>query len=237
VADILVVKNLSKIFIMHILDGKAIQGCKDISFALPEGCSLGILGPSGVGKSSILKCIYRTYIPTGGQIIYHSRQFLSIDLSAAPEIKILALRDREIGYVSQFLKVMPRVSALDIVAEGLLKKGLMEHEARYLARDYLSRLRISPELWETYPSTFSGGEQQRINIARTAIVKPRPLLLDEPTASLDARTKEAVIDILLELKREGTSVVGIFHDLDTMRRLADQTYNVPVNGSYEAEVS
>ncbi|MDP2210554.1 MAG: phosphonate C-P lyase system protein PhnL [Candidatus Aquicultor sp.] len=234
--DILAVENLSKIFMMHILNGKVIRGCEDISFTLPEGESIGILGPSGTGKSSILKCIYRTYIPTEGRIVYHSLQFGTVDLASAPENIILALRNTEIGYVSQFLKIMPRVSALDVVAEGLIKRGTEKQEARYRAREHLTRLQISPDLWDAYPSTFSGGEQQRINIARAAIVKPRLMLLDEPTASLDGRTREAVIDLLLELKREGTSIIGIFHDLDTMFQLVDKTYDMSVFDSYKAEV-
>jgi alpha-D-ribose 1-methylphosphonate 5-triphosphate synthase subunit PhnL len=225
--NILELKGLSKHFTMHILKGKVIRGFNNVSFSLAKGEALGLVGPSGTGKSSVLKCIYRTYIPTSGKIIYNSLSLGVINLAKASDEQVLVLRKNEIGYVSQFLRVVPRVTAIDVVAEGLLRKGVPEDEARRIAGEYLTRLGISKELWDAFPSTFSGGEQQRLNIARAVVVKPRLLLLDEPTASLDYATKKLVLDLLLELKNEGISIIGTFHDLEAMSRVVDKTYKMP----------
>jgi alpha-D-ribose 1-methylphosphonate 5-triphosphate synthase subunit PhnL len=225
--NILELKGLSKHFTMHILKGKVIRGFNNVSFSLAKGEALGLIGPSGTGKSSVLKCIYRTYIPTSGKIIYNSLSLGVINLARASDEQVLVLRKNEIGYVSQFLRVVPRVTAIDVVAEGLLRKGVPEDEARRIAGEYLTCLGISKELWDAFPSTFSGGEQQRLNIARAVVAKPRLLLLDEPTASLDSATKKLVVNLLLELKNEGISIIGIFHDLDAMGRVVDKTYKMP----------
>jgi alpha-D-ribose 1-methylphosphonate 5-triphosphate synthase subunit PhnL len=234
---ILKVENLCKKFTLHMLGGKTIVGCQDVSFVVEEGAFLGIFGPSGSGKSTILKCIYRTYLPSNGCIKYLSRCYGEVDLALAPERQVLVLR-QEIGYVSQFLKIMPRVPAVDVVAEGLWLQGTDQEEARKAAREYLARLGVARELWDAYPVTFSGGEQQRVNLARALITRPRLLLLDEPTASLDVNTKNTVIELLRELKGSGTSMVGIFHDMDAARRLVDSAFVMrdgfcyPENGGY-----
>lgn len=220
---ILTVQNLHKDFTMHILGGKQFAGCAGISLDLKEGEFLGITGPSGAGKSTILKCIYRTYLPSGGVILYRSPRWGAIDLAAATEQQILDLRREEIGYVAQFLKVMPRVAAVDVLADGLWRKGMALEEGREVARQHLDRMGIARELWDAYPSTFSGGEQQRVNLARALILKPRLLLIDEPTASLDSKTKTAVIRLLREIKDQGSSMVVIYHDMEAMRKLVDRT--------------
>ncbi|MHB8171752.1 MAG: phosphonate C-P lyase system protein PhnL [Thermincolia bacterium] len=223
---ILQVKNLSKQFNLHTLNRKQINGCSNVSFELKEGQFLGIKGLSGTGKSTILKCIYRTYLPTEGQIIFNSKLVGPLDLVQADERQVLALRGREMGYVSQFLRVLPRVSALDVVAEGLVHLGKSREEAREEAARFLSRLQISTHLWDAYPATFSGGEQLRINLARSMVLRPRLLLLDEPTASLDPVTKGIVKQIILEIKASGTSMIGIFHDHDFMAQVADSIHQM-----------
>lgn len=224
--DLLTVRGLTKNFVLHLHDGKRLAGCADVSFGLKAGEFMGIAGPSGAGKSTIIKCIYRTYLPSEGEIIYHTKSGREIDLAAAPEREIIGLRRSEIGYVSQFLKVIPRVPALDILAGQLALRGWTQDNARERAREYLKMMNIDPTLWDTSPSTFSGGEQQRVNLARALITQPRLLLLDEPTASLDAETKKIVIQALLYLKKQGTTMVGVFHDTDVMRRLVDRVFTM-----------
>lgn len=223
---ILMVDGLAKSFTLHMLGAEGLYGCGNISFNLCAGEFMGIAGPSGAGKSTILKCIYRTYLPTAGRMLYRSRQAGEIDLAAADERSILRLRRSEISYVSQFLKVLPRVSAVNILAEELRQRGWSADQAGEQACALLEMMKIAPALWDAYPSTFSGGEQQRINLARAIIAEPRLLLLDEPTASLDGDTKKIVVQALLALKQKGTSILGIFHDLDSMNRLVDRVFTM-----------
>lgn len=219
-------ENLSKSFTVHTLGGKVIHGCERVSFSAGPGELLGLAGPSGSGKSSILKCIYRTYIPTSGAMIYSSGEFGPVDLVRASEHTIVRLRSREIGYVTQFLKVPPRVSAVDVVAEPLAWRGVPLDEARKDARDMLDRLHIPRVLFDAYPATFSGGEQQRINVARAVVARPRLLLLDEPTASLDQLSVGIIVSILRDLKKEGCTMIGIFHDRGLMESVADRIYEM-----------
>lgn len=223
---LLSVDGLQKAFVMHQFNGRRIVGCEHIHFVLREGEFLGITGQSGAGKSTILKSIYRTYLPSGGRILYHSNQFGRIDLALAKEREIIAIRKKEIGYVSQFLNVMPRVTALEFVMETLLEMGETADAARGKAGEILSRFHIPEELWDTFPRTFSGGEKLRLNLARAMVKKPRLLLLDEPTASLDDGSKETVRERIIELKQGGTSMIGIFHDLDFMETVVDQEYRL-----------
>ncbi|CCH51564.1 Phosphonates transport ATP-binding protein phnL [Fibrisoma limi BUZ 3] len=219
---ILDVRHYTKRFDMHVLNGKRINALTNVSFSLEPGEIVGLVGKSGSGKSTLMKSIYRTYLATSGAIYYQSLRYGPIDLVRATDHQIIALRRDEITYCSQFLSVIPRVSAADVVAEGLFRRGAGRTEAWHQSRDYLDRLGLPQELWDAYPSTFSGGEQQRINVARAIIARPRLLLIDEPTASLDQRTKDVVIDMIIALKAEGTSVLCISHDLYTLDRLADR---------------
>jgi alpha-D-ribose 1-methylphosphonate 5-triphosphate synthase subunit PhnL len=221
------VENLSKSFLVHILGGKRIMGFEGVTFEVMEGKSLGLSGPSGIGKSSVLKCIYRTYLPTGGQVRYTDADGSVIDLREASDNTIIALRKKQIGYVTQFLQVLPRVTAVDIVAYPLLDRGVEAGEAREQARVLLGRLRIPENLQDAYPVTFSGGEKQRVNLARAIVARPRLLLLDEPTASLDKDSMSVVADLLLEMKESGTTMVGIFHDRRIMTELMDDIYEMP----------
>lgn len=226
---IISVSNLTKRFVMHLLNEKIIRGCSNISFDLYKGELLGITGPSGVGKSSILKCLYRTYIPTEGKILYNSELEGMVDLASAPDDIIIKLREKEIAHVTQFLHTIPRVTALDLIAEELTNKGIPENEAILETRSLLAEMRIAEDLWDAYPSTFSGGEQQRINIAKSFISKPRLLLLDEPTASLDSKSRDIVVKLIKKLKNSGTTIVGIFHDIETMKMVADKVLDVSEN--------
>jgi alpha-D-ribose 1-methylphosphonate 5-triphosphate synthase subunit PhnL len=222
------VDNLSKTFNIHILNDKVIEGFGSVSFSVKEGNSLGISGPSGAGKSSIMKCIYRRYIPTTGNIHYESSQFGNVNLTDVSEHIILKIRENEIGYITQFLRVIPRVPCVDVVAEPLVSAGTKIEDARDRAREILNRLGIPMKLFEAYPSTFSGGEQQRVNIAKAVIRRPRLLMVDEPTASLDRKAISVVLDIFSELKKSGTTMIGIFHDKEVLGEFSDDIYNLEV---------
>jgi alpha-D-ribose 1-methylphosphonate 5-triphosphate synthase subunit PhnL len=219
---ILEVEDLHKEFTLHILDAKTIHALDSVSFEMDEGEIIGLTGKSGAGKSTLMKCIHRTYLASGGRIVMHTRHGGAVDLATADEHQVLTVRRTEMTYCSQFLQAIPRVPAVEVVSEGLLRKGSSREDASAVAKDCFERLGLPQELWDAYPATFSGGEQQRINITRAIISKPRFLLVDEPTASLDLRTKDAVIDMLLELKGQGTSIVLITHDEHTLNRMADR---------------
>jgi alpha-D-ribose 1-methylphosphonate 5-triphosphate synthase subunit PhnL len=224
------VRNLAKNFIIHTRGNAVIPGFAGVSFDVAAGSLLAITGPSGTGKSSLLKCVYRTYIPSGGKIFYTAKDGFRIDLVGADDWEILGLRRREIGHVSQFFRVMPRVSALETLIEPLISRGVGREEALDKARDMLSRAGIGEALWDMYPVTFSGGEKQRLNILRAIITKPRLLLLDEPTASLDKGYKNRIMEMILGLKAEGTAMVGVFHDRDALLALADLRYDLVCGG-------
>ncbi|WP_201779747.1 phosphonate C-P lyase system protein PhnL [Oxobacter pfennigii] len=219
------VENLSKSFTIHNL-GKHIKASQDININLKEGEFIGITGRSGSGKSTILKCIYRTYLPEKGNIWYNSKKFGNVNISAIDERRMVYLRKHEIGYVSQFLNVMPRTTAKEIVEQAVLEMGHTKEYAAEEAVKMLSHFELDYELWDSYPNTFSGGEKLRLNIARAMVKHPRLLLLDEPTASLDDASKEKVRVLIEQLKREGTTMIGIFHDIDFMTGLCDRKYNM-----------
>jgi alpha-D-ribose 1-methylphosphonate 5-triphosphate synthase subunit PhnL len=219
---ILNVCNYSKQFNLHILNNKRINALTDVSFSVAPGEIVGLVGKSGSGKSTLMKSVYRTYLSTSGEIWYDSLRYGLIDMARADDHRIIALRRDEITYCSQFLSVIPRVSAIDVVAASLFRRGIDHEAARQTTRTYLQRLGLPEELWDAYPSTFSGGEQQRINVARAIIAKPRLLLIDEPTASLDQKTKDVVIDMITDLKAGGTSVLCISHDSYTLERMTDR---------------
>jgi alpha-D-ribose 1-methylphosphonate 5-triphosphate synthase subunit PhnL len=220
------VNKLGKEFKMHIRDGLVIEGFSDVTFTAHEGKLLAITGASGIGKSTLLKCIYRTYKPTEGSVIYSKKDGTEVNLAKADDQTILKLRKNEIGYISQFLNVIPRVSALEILTNRLSAKSLSETEARKMAEYYLNKVGISKTLWNMYPSTFSGGEKQRLNILLALAAKPKLLLLDEPTASLDVNSKEIIFELILDAKKSGTTMVGVFHDKDAIKALADCRFDM-----------
>jgi len=216
---------------MHIRDGVVIPSFAGVSFQTKAGTLLALTGPSGIGKSSLLKCIYRTYLPSAGEILYTAKDGSLVDLASAGDWDILTLRRNEIGYVSQFFHIMPRISALETLIEPLVSRGVDRQDALEKARDMLTRVGLGKTLWDMYPSTFSGGEKQRLNILHAIITKPRMLLLDEPTASLDKGYKERIMEMILSLKAEGTAMIGVFHDRDALFALSDSRYDL-IKGEY-----
>jgi alpha-D-ribose 1-methylphosphonate 5-triphosphate synthase subunit PhnL len=225
---VLELESLAKTITLHVLDGSEIEPFKDISFAVEEGEFVAIVGPSGSGKSSVIKAVHRTYLPTSGAARYRTAEGEVVDLAKAPERHVLQLRRREIGFVSQFLKVEPRVPAAEVVAGPLLRRGHYRDDALQQARDLLARLDLPEKLWTSYPTLFSGGEQQRVNIARALIVRPRLLLADEPTSALDSVNTGRVVELLTEARAAGVTIVGVFHDIDLIERLASRV--IVMNG-------
>lgn len=216
----LVVSDVSKSFTMHLRDGITLPVIAGVNFALERGKCAVLGGPSGAGKSSILKMLYGNYGIDRGQVLvdHHGK---SVDLATADPRVILNIRRDTIGYVSQFLRTVPRVSAIDVTAEPLVELGESRESARKTAAGLLARLNLPERLWELPPATFSGGEQQRVNIARGFITPHPVLLLDEPTASLDAVNRAVVIELIAEKKQAGTALLGIFHDEDVRNAVAD----------------
>jgi alpha-D-ribose 1-methylphosphonate 5-triphosphate synthase subunit PhnL len=227
---LLQITGVAKTFTLHNQSGAQLQVMSDATFSVHAGECVVLDGPSGMGKSTLLKMIYANYCASSGSIVVTPSQGKTIEITQATPRAMVQLRKDTIGYVSQFLRVIPRVSALDVVAEALLDDAGVAPEvqeaARNLARQWLTRLRIPEHLWSLPPATFSGGEQQRINIARN-MIKPRPLLLlDEPTASLDAANTQTVIELIREATAHGAAVVGIFHDAHVGNAVATRRIDV-----------
>jgi alpha-D-ribose 1-methylphosphonate 5-triphosphate synthase subunit PhnL len=217
--------NAEKTFTMHLQGGIKLPVVRGVSFQVDAGECVVLAGPSGAGKSSILKMIFGNYRCDGGRIgIRHDGAV--IDLAQAEPRDVLSVRRATIGYVSQFLRAVPRVATVDVVAEPLIATGTSREEARERAGHLLRRLNIPERLWTLPPSTFSGGEQQRVNIARGFISDHPILLLDEPTASLDAANREVVVGLIDEKKRAGVAMVAIVHDDEIRRLIADRVVDV-----------
>jgi alpha-D-ribose 1-methylphosphonate 5-triphosphate synthase subunit PhnL len=224
-SPILKIEGLEKHFHLHEQD-KLIPSCANVNLEVRAGQLTALVGPTGAGKSSVLKCIYRTYRPSAGRIRFCTADGHEIDLADVSEHRMLELRKREIGFVTQFLHCLPRKVASDVVAEPLLLRNQPRERARAQATDLLAALSIPARLWNVPPTTFSGGEKQRVNLARGLVARPRLLLLDEPTASLDPKTTERVVAILQELKQEGVAMLAIFHQPGLVERLADRVVNL-----------
>ncbi|WP_313620930.1 phosphonate C-P lyase system protein PhnL [Achromobacter sp.] len=216
------VRGLGKMFTLHNQGGMRLPVLESVDFDAGAGDCLVLAGPSGTGKSTLLRCLYGNYLATEGSISVRAGDEW-LEMVGAPEQRILALRRDVIGYVSQFLRVIPRVSALEVVAEPLRMAGVDGDEARSRAATLLQRLNVPPRLWGLAPATFSGGEQQRVNIARGFIAGHPILLLDEPTASLDADNRQVVIDLIREARAAGRCLLGIFHDAQVRDAVATQT--------------
>lgn len=221
----LIVSEVAKSFTMHLQDGIKLPVVSNVFFALKAGECAVLGGPSGAGKSSILKMVYGNYAVDEGQIIlrHHGRQ---VDIASADPRTVMAVRRDTIGYVSQFLRTVPRVSALNVVAEPLFARGVNREEAQDKARELLAMLNLPQRLWDLPPATFSGGEQQRVNIARGFITDHPVLLLDEPTASLDSKNRDVVVELIQRKKTAGVAMLGIFHDEDVREAVADRIIDV-----------
>lgn len=222
---VLQVKNFSKRFVVHE-QGTTIPSAHQVSLDVYEKSLTAIVGPTGAGKSSILKGIYRTYLATEGEVYYRTQKGELVDLVAIDEHQIIQLRRDEIGFVTQFLYYLPRQSTLDVVAQPLVKRGIKLEAAREKACSVLARMNLPERLWTLSPATFSGGEKQRVNLARGLVARPRLLLLDEPTSSLDPVTTNNVVSLIEELKNEGVAMLAIFHQPELVERLADHTVTI-----------
>jgi alpha-D-ribose 1-methylphosphonate 5-triphosphate synthase subunit PhnL len=215
------IAHVSKRFTLHNQGGAVIEVMRDADLSVAPGECVALTGASGAGKSTLMRMIYGNYLAASGAI-----RVGAVDVARAEPREVLELRRTTLGYVSQFLRVVPRVPTLEVVAEPLLAVGAPKVEALDRARVLLTRLRIPETLWTLSPTTFSGGEQQRVNIAR-GFVHPYPaLLLDEPTASLDAANRETVLTLIEEAKARGAAIVGIFHDEGARARVADREIDV-----------
>lgn len=221
IKPILEVEDFSKTFMLHE-QNKELPSSHSVFLKAYPGRLTALIGPTGAGKSTVLKGIYRTYLATSGRIMFTTDKQQTIDLATADEHQILELRKEEIGFVTQFLHTLPRQSTEDVVSMPLIKKGVARDIALEKARDILAKLNLPERLWAISPATFSGGEKQRVNLARGLLAQPRLLLLDEPTASLDPKTTDRVVEIIQDLKQTGTAMIAIFHDLDLVERLADE---------------
>lgn len=215
------IENLSKSFTLHNQGGARIEVMQGATFSVAPGECVALTGNSGAGKSTLMRMIYGNYRAEAGHI-----RTAGVDVARAEPREILRLRREVLGYVSQFLRVVPRVPTREVVAEPLLALGRPRDEAFARAEALLERLNIPPRLWGLSPTTFSGGEQQRVNIARGFVRDWPALLLDEPTASLDPTNREVVLSLIEEAKGRGAAIVGIFHDSAARARVADREIDV-----------
>ncbi|MEZ5652111.1 MAG: phosphonate C-P lyase system protein PhnL [Burkholderiaceae bacterium] len=232
---VLAVRSLHKRFTLHLRDARVLDVLESFSMRVEPGRCAALAGPSGRGKSTILKCLAGNYRIDGGEVCLEQDGRKVVDLARASDQTMIRLRRSVISNVSQFLRVVPRVPALDVVAErcleGLPPMSDAEHaehlaNARERAAELLERLRVPQALWSLPPATFSGGEQQRVNIARGFVRATPLLLLDEPTASLDNANRDIVIELIVQAKAAGRTVVGIFHDEAVRAAVADDIVTV-----------
>lgn len=218
--SVVVIKNLYKTFTLHQQQGVVLKVLEDVSLTVEAGQCVVLHGQSGAGKSTLMRTIYGNYLAASGQILLQHRGQV-VDLATATPRQIIDVRRQTLGYVSQFLRVIPRVTCLDVVMEPALARGEALEQARERAQALLTRLNIPQRLWGLAPGTFSGGEQQRVNIARGFMVHWPVMLLDEPTASLDDVNRQEVLSLIQEAKQAGTAIIGIFHDKAAREAVAD----------------
>lgn len=214
--------GIGKTFVLHGQGGVRIEALANVSLEVARGECVVLVGQSGAGKSTLLRCLYGNYLATSGSIAIRDagNDSAPVSITGAEPHDVLRLRRTVVGYVSQFLRVIPRVPTLTLVAEPLVSRSVPEDEARSRAAALLARLNVPERLWPLAPATFSGGEQQRVNIARGLIAEHPLLLLDEPTASLDAENRDVVADLIVEARERGAAIVGIFHDEATRNKVA-----------------
>jgi alpha-D-ribose 1-methylphosphonate 5-triphosphate synthase subunit PhnL len=219
------IAGLNKGFTLHLQGGIGFQVLRDEELTVMPGECVALTGPSGAGKSTLMRCLQGNYGADTGRILLAHRGGL-MDLASADARMVREIRRETLGYVSQFLRVIPRVSARDVVAEPLIERGMTPGKAQARATALLARLNLPERLHGLPPATFSGGEQQRVNLARGFAPDYPILLLDEPTASLDAANREVVISLISETKARGAALVGIFHDIEVRDRVADRLHEV-----------
>jgi len=227
---VLRVSALNKSFVMHAQGDLALPVLQDVALSVAPGECLALVGPSGAGKSTLLRSLYGNYRPQSGSIQVRHRDAWTELVKAEPRVT-LDVRRYTMGFVSQFLRVIPRVGAVDVVAEPMVRLGASLNDARRKAEFLLGLLGIPVRLWALPPATFSGGEQQRVNIARSLIADYPVLLLDEPTASLDTANRDGVIDLICRRRDAGTAIVGIFHDVAVREALATRLHTVALPGA------
>jgi len=218
-------EGLGKSFTLHLQGGTRIPVLAGVDLAVRTGECVALSGPSGAGKSTLMRCLYGNYGAGAGRI-WLAHRGAEIDLASADPRAVIEARRESIGYVSQFLRVIPRVSTRDIVAEPMVARGMVRGDALSRASTLLDRLNLPERLHSLPPATFSGGEQQRVNLARGFGPRYPVLLLDEPTASLDAANRAIVIGLIHEAKQAGTAIVGIFHDAEVREAVADRVFTV-----------
>jgi alpha-D-ribose 1-methylphosphonate 5-triphosphate synthase subunit PhnL len=218
-------EGLAKTFTLHLQGGTCIPVLGQVDLAVSAGECVALSGPSGAGKSTLMRCLYGNYGAGAGRIMLAHRG-AELDLASAAPRAVIEARRESIGYVSQFLRVIPRVSTRDIVAEPMVARGMARSDALIRATALLDRLNLPERLHDLPPATFSGGEQQRVNLARGFGPRYPVLLLDEPTASLDAGNRAIVIGLIHEAKQAGTAIVGIFHDAEVREAVADRVFTV-----------
>ena len=229
-APVLSMQGVSKRFTLHHQNGVELPVLDNVDLQVHPGECVVLDGSSGMGKSTLLKLAYANYQATSGRIQVLGNSGSLLEVTQASTRELLQMRRETVGYVSQFLRVIPRVAALDVVAaaltDGEIASPAAVADARLQAAALLERLRIPERLWTLPPATFSGGEQQRINIARS-LIKPRALLLmDEPTASLDVANTRTVVHLIQEAVARGCAVVGIFHDSDVGSAVATRRIDI-----------
>lgn len=227
------VSGLTKSFVVHAHGDLALPVLRDVALAVSPGECLALVGPSGAGKSTLLRALYGNYRADAGSIRVRQDDRWTELVGAEPRT-VLDVRHRTMGFVSQFLRAIPRVAAVDLVAEPLLRRGVDAEDARRHAEFLLGMLGIPARLWALPPATFSGGEQQRVNIARSLIVDYPILLLDEPTASLDVTNRDGVVELIRQRRDAGAAVVGIFHDPGVRDAVATRVHEVLPPTSFPA---
>jgi alpha-D-ribose 1-methylphosphonate 5-triphosphate synthase subunit PhnL len=218
--NVLSVRGLAKSFTLHTIDGRVVGALDGVDLDVAAGEHVALAGTSGAGKSSLLRCVYRTYLPSAGQVRLRTSTGRLVDLAALPDSEVAELRGREMGYVSQFLRAEPRRAVLDVVARAGIGRGMDPDTARDAAAEALRRLGIEERLWAMHTTVLSGGQKQRVNLAAGTISPPPLLLLDEPASALDPANREAVLAMVAELAEAGAAVLSVFHDFDAIERLA-----------------
>jgi alpha-D-ribose 1-methylphosphonate 5-triphosphate synthase subunit PhnL len=223
--SLIVVEGLAKTFVLHAAGPAVIPVFERLELDVQPGECVVLAGQSGAGKSSLIRSIYGNYMPTGGAVrVLHDGAY--VDITRAEPHEVLEVRRRTLGYVSQFLRVIPRIPTLQLVMEPLLENGVGREEAHARATALLTELRLPAAHWDLPPATFSGGEQQRVNIARSFIRDYPIMLLDEPTASLDAENRAIVVGLIKRALGRGAAMIGIFHDQDVRDAVATRLFPV-----------